>query len=113
MFAEVLKALSDGFLVTLQIFAFTLLGALPLGLIIAFGSMSRFLPLKGLVKTIVWIIRGTPLMLQLIAIYYGPGLITGNNMTSRGSACGIYYKLRLLLFRNIPWRNRKHFKRSD
>ena len=82
MFAEVLKALSDGFLVTLQIFAFTLLGALPLGLIIAFGSMSRFLPLKGLVKTIVWIIRGTPLMLQLIAIYYGPGLITGNNIWS-------------------------------
>ena len=82
MFEEVLKALSDGFLVTLQIFAFTLLGALPLGLIIAFGSMSRFLPLKGLVKTIVWIIRGTPLMLQLIAIYYGPGLITGNNIWS-------------------------------
>ncbi len=80
MFSEVIKALSDGFLVTLQIFGITLLGALPLGLIIAFGSMSRFLPLKALVKTIVWIIRGTPLMLQLIAIYYGPGLLFHNNI---------------------------------
>lgn len=80
MFSEVIKALSDGFLVTLQIFGITLLGALPLGLIIAFGSMSRFLPLKAFVKTIVWIIRGTPLMLQLIAIYYGPGLLFHNNI---------------------------------
>ena len=80
MFSEVIKALSDGFLVTLQIFGITLLGALPLGLIIAFGSMSRFLPLKAFVKTIVWIIRGTPLMLRLIAIYYGPGLLFHNNI---------------------------------
>ena len=80
MASVVFKALCDGFLITLKIFGLTLLGALPLGLIIAFGAMSRFLPLKALIKTIVWIIRGTPLMLQLIIIYYGPGLILHNNI---------------------------------
>lgn len=49
--------------------------SLPLGLLIAFGSMSRFRPLRWLVRTFVWIIRGTPLMLQLIIIFYGPGLL--------------------------------------
>ena len=78
MFQIVLNSLFRGFTQTIQIFFFTLLGALPLGLIIAFGSMSKFLPLKALVKTIVWIVRGTPLMLQLIVIYYGPGLFFGN-----------------------------------
>ena len=72
MFQTVIKTLFEGFGTTLQIFFFTLLGALPLGLIIAFGSMSKFMPLKSLVKTVVWVIRGTPLMLQLLVIYYGP-----------------------------------------
>ena len=74
-FGEVTLKLLGGFLSTLQIFGLTLLFALPLGLVISFGSMSRFKPLKYLVKVFVWIIRGTPLMLQLIVIYYGPGLI--------------------------------------
>lgn len=74
-------ALCQGFLKTLELFSLTLLGALPLGLLIAFGSMSRFFPLRYLIKTVVWIIRGTPLMLQLIIIYYGPGLM-GNNIWS-------------------------------
>ena len=74
-FGEVTIKLLGGFLSTLQIFGLTLLFALPLGLVISFGSMSRFKPLKYLVKVFVWIIRGTPLMLQLIVIYYGPGLI--------------------------------------
>ncbi len=85
MFQTVLKTLFEGFDTTLKIFFFTLLGALPLGLIIAFGSMSKFMPLKGLVKTIVWIIRGTPLMLQLLIIYYGPGLILHNNIWGGGN----------------------------
>ena len=72
---DVLLSLYDGFGVTIQIFLLTLLFALPLGLILSFGSMSKFKPLKLLVRFIVWIIRGTPLMLQLIAIYYVPGLI--------------------------------------
>lgn len=77
-FATILRVtleLIEGFITTLDVFAFTLLGALPLGLIICFGSMSKFKPLKWLTKTFVWIIRGTPLMLQLIVIFYGPGLI--------------------------------------
>ena len=58
-----------------RLFALTLLFSLPLGLIVSFGSMSRFKPLSWLVKTIVWIIRGTPLMLQILIIYFGPGLL--------------------------------------
>ena len=81
MLQEVMLALCQGFLKTLELFSLTLLGALPLGLLIAFGSMSRFFPLRYLIKTVVWIIRGTPLMLQLIIIYYGPGLM-GNNIWS-------------------------------
>ena len=64
----------NGFLPTLKIFAITLAFALPLGSIISFGSRSKFQPLRWLVRTIVWIVRGTPLMLQLIIIFYGPGL---------------------------------------
>ena len=86
MFQTVLSSLSLGFLKSLEIFALTLLGAIPLGLIIAFGSMSRFKPLQYLVKLVVWNIRGTPLMLQLLIIYYGPGLILGNNWWGGGSA---------------------------
>lgn len=75
MFLEVFSALCSGFLVSCEIFVLTLVFALPLGLIVAFGSMSRFAPLRGAVKTFVWIIRGTPLMLQIMFIYYGPGLL--------------------------------------
>lgn len=67
--------LSESFLLNCKLFALTLLFSLPLGLLIAFGSMSRFRPLRWLVKTFVWTIRGTPLMLQLIIIFYGPGLL--------------------------------------
>lgn len=66
-----------GFIETLKIFFVTLLISLPLGLVIAFGSMSKIKPLKWFCTTFVWIIRGTPLMLQLIIVYYGPGLIFG------------------------------------
>ncbi len=75
MFGTVTLSLLEGFGTTLKIFALTLLFALPLGLIISFGSMSKIKPLRWLVKTFIWIIRGTPLMLQLILIYYGPGLV--------------------------------------
>ena len=87
MFQTVVSSLSLGFLKSLEIFALTLLGAIPLGLIIAFGSMSRFKPLQYLVKLVVWVIRGTPLMLQLLIIYYGPGLLLGNNWWG-GSSSG-------------------------
>lgn len=76
-FLEVTAQLADGFLTTLLIFAVTLLCSIPLGLVITFGSMSKVKPVKWLTKTFVWIIRGTPLMLQIIIVFYGPGLIFG------------------------------------
>lgn len=79
--------LMGGLATTLEIFFFTLLFSLPLGLIVAFGSMSKFKPLKYLIDVIVWIIRGTPLMLQLIIIFFGPGLWLGNNIWG-GSEAG-------------------------
>lgn len=85
MLQTVIPTLCGGFLKTLKIFAVTLLGALPLGLIIAFGSMSRLIPLKALIRTIVWIVRGTPLMLQLLIIYYGPGILFDNNIWGGGA----------------------------
>lgn len=75
MLWSVTLSLLEGFGKTLEIFLLTLVFALPLGLIIAFGSMSKFRPVKYLSKCLVWVIRGTPLMLQLIVIFYGPGLI--------------------------------------
>ena len=71
----VLPALNAGFLQTLKLFVVTLVGSLPLGLIIAFGAMSKFKPLSLFTKLIIWIIRGTPLMIQLLIIYYFPGLV--------------------------------------
>lgn len=85
MFTTVLSSLNAGFLKSLEIFALTLAGALPLGLLISLGSMSKFAPLKGFTKTVVWIVRGTPLMLQLLVIYYGPGLLLGNNWWGGGA----------------------------
>lgn len=76
-FLDVTVRLADGFLTTLLIFAVTLVCAIPLGLVITFGSMSKIRPIKWLTKTFVWIIRGTPLMLQIIVVFYGPGLIFG------------------------------------
>ena len=77
MFLPVTLQLLGGFWESLKIFTMTLLFSLPLGLVISFGSMSKFTPLRALVRGFVWIIRGTPLMLQLIIIFYGPGLIFG------------------------------------
>lgn len=74
-FIRVTLYLLEGFGMTLKIFALTLVFSLPLGLIVSFGSMSRFKPLRWLIRVFVWIIRGTPLMLQLIAIFYIPGFI--------------------------------------
>lgn len=75
MFWTVTMSLLEGLGQTLKIFALTLVFSLPLGLIISFGSMSKITPIKLITKLFVWVIRGTPLMLQLIVIYYGPGLI--------------------------------------
>ncbi len=106
-FIEVTLQLAEGFMTTLLIFGVTLLCSIPLGLVITFGSMSNFAPFKGLasetssklVKTLagfkpvrcitklfVWIIRGTPLMVQIILVFYGPGLIFGAKALPRITA---------------------------
>ena len=82
----VLPALNAGFIQTLKLFAVTLVGALPLGLIIAFGAMSKFKPLSLFTKLVIWIIRGTPLMIQLLIIYYFPGLVLDNPIWGSGES---------------------------
>jgi len=76
-FWSVTRVLLEGFGQTCLLFILTLLFSLPLGLIVAFGSMSRFKPLSWLCRTFVWIIRGTPLMLQLFVVFYVPGMLFG------------------------------------
>jgi len=112
VFQTVMKALNQGFVVTLELFFITLIGALPLGLVIAFGSMDRWAPLARptrwvlrrmgrepgkaarflmglrpislITRLMVWIIRGTPLILQIIALFYVPGLVLGESPWPRG-----------------------------
>ncbi|MBQ8432047.1 MAG: amino acid ABC transporter permease [Clostridia bacterium] len=76
-FWQITAKLFEGFGVTCLLFLLTLVFSLPLGLIISFGSMSKFKPLSWLCRTVVWIIRGTPLMLQLFVVFYVPGMLFG------------------------------------
>ena len=85
-FPVVVKSLNTGFLQTLKLFIVTLIGAIPLGLIITFGSTSKFPPLKYITKIFVWIIRGTPLMIQLLIIFYFPGLVLNNPVWGGGES---------------------------
>lgn len=85
-FPIVIHSLNVGFLQTLKLFFATLLGAIPLGLVIAFGSMSHFKPLSYITNIIVWIVRGTPLMIQMLIIYYFPGLVLGNPIWGGGES---------------------------
>lgn len=82
----VIKSLNTGFFQTLKLFFITLAGAFPLGLVISFGSMSRFRPLQYFTRFIVWIIRGTPLMIQLLIIFYFPSLVLGRPIWGGGEA---------------------------
>ena len=82
-FQQVSLSLAVGFLENCRLFLETLLFSIPLGLIISFGSMSKFKPLSFLVKIFVWCIRGTPLMLQLFVVFYVPGLVFGIPMRNR------------------------------
>ena len=107
MFWTVTRTLLEGFGTTVEIFALTLVFALPLGLVVAAGSMSKWAPFRGLarenspgwlrtlaslrpvsavVELVVWVIRGTPLMLQLIVIFYVPGMLTGTNVWGSGAS---------------------------
>lgn len=86
MFWTVTQSLLNGLGTTIQIFLWTLVFALPLGLLFAFASRSRWKLLRLLMQLVVWVVRGTPLMLQLIIIFYGPGLWLGHNIWSGGEA---------------------------
>lgn len=92
-FLKITLDLLEGFGETLKIFGVTLLFALPLGLIISFGSMAHFKPLKALTRAVVWAVRGTPLMLQLIIIYYGPGLLFGTPIFDSHTAVYVTFSL--------------------
>ena len=83
VFWQVTQSLLRGLGQTSLIFALTLVLALPLGLLISFGSMSKFKPLALLTKTFVWIIRGVPLMLQVIIVFYVPGFLFGSPIIER------------------------------
>ena len=91
MFANVTLSLMGGFVTTVQLFCLTLVFALPLGLLISFGSMSRITPLRALIKIIVWIVRGTPLMLQLFVVLYVPGLLFNTPIKVRFTAALIAF----------------------
>ncbi len=82
-FLGVNAQLLGGFKYTLIIFFVTLAAAIPLGLPIALGSMSRFKPLRWLSRAFVWVIRGTPLMLQVMVVFYVPGLVFNAPFKSR------------------------------
>ena len=84
MFVTVTLTLLGGFLQTIKLFVLTLLFSLPLGLIISFGSMSKIQAIKAPVRFVIWVIRGTPLMLQLLVMYYGPGIILHVNVWGSG-----------------------------
>lgn len=92
-FLNVTLDLLTGFGTTLKLFVLTLLFALPLGLIFSFFSMSKFKPLSAAMKLLIWVIRGTPLMLQIIVVFYGPGLIFGWNGLDRFPAVLIAFVL--------------------
>lgn len=90
-FEIVTKELLHGFWQNCEVFALTLLMAIPLGLVVTFGSMSKFKPLSALTKVFVWVIRGTPLMLQLFVVLYVPGLVFGVPMRNRMTAALIAF----------------------
>ena len=109
MFWTVTQSLISGLGTATQLFALTLLFGLPLGLVIVFGSMSKWRPPKAIVDVIVWIIRGTPLMLQLIIIYYGPGLwldsnIWGGGSSGRMTACVIAFVINYSCYFSVIYR---------
>lgn len=108
MLETVTLTLLKGFGTTVQIFLLTLLFSLPLGLVMAFGTMSRFAPLRWLCNVFVWIIRGTPLMLQLIAFFYVPGMmghnIWGGGDTGRITATVVAFSINYACYFSVIYR---------
>ncbi len=88
---SVISSLMEGFGLNFLLFVVTLIAAIPLGLLISFGSMAKFRPIKWIFRTFVWVIRGTPLMLQLFVVLYAPGLLLGIPMRSRMTAAFVAF----------------------
>ena len=86
------RALNIGFLQTLRLFFATLIGAIPLGLLIMFARRSSFKPLSWLMQSLSWIIRGSPLMIQLLIIYYGPGLLA-SSISAEAAASSAFLRM--------------------
>lgn len=80
MLLEVFNSLNDGFIISLELFILTLVGSLPLGLILCVLRKSKIKIIANFIAFLIWIVRGTPLMLQLLVFYYGPGILFGNNI---------------------------------
>lgn len=89
--SEVITQLNEGLIENIKLFFATLVFSMPLGLVIMFGSKSKFTPLKILTRVFVWIIRGTPLMLQLFVVLYAPGLLFNMPMSNRFLAAEIAF----------------------
>ncbi len=88
---SIISSLMEGFGLNFLLFVVTLVAAIPLGLLISFGSMAKFQPVKWIFRTFVWVIRGTPLMLQLFVVLYAPGLLLGIPMRSRMTAAFVAF----------------------
>ena len=88
--STMLSLLSEGFVTSLLIFALTLLFSMPLGLAVMFGRRSRLTPLRGFIKAYISIMRGTPLMLQLMVVFYGPKLLLGGHRRVRHQLRGVF-----------------------
>jgi len=93
VFSPVLIQLFNGFCETIKVFVMTLVFSIPLGLVVCFGSMSRFAPLRVVTRAFVWIIRGSPLMLQLIILFYGPGLLFDLPLMPRFTATVVAFSI--------------------
>jgi polar amino acid transport system permease protein len=109
MFWNVTLTLLQGLTTTFRIFIWTLILALPIGLILAFASISRWKPLRYFMQILIWAIRGTPLMLQLIIMFYGPGLwlghnIWGGNETGRITATVVAFTINYACYFSVIFR---------
>ena len=107
-FSEIIGELAQGFGTTILLFALTLLLALPLGLLMAFGSMSKIKPIKYVVKGIIWIIRGTPLMLQILLVSLLPKYLFSLMNKDISSFIGISINSLMFIFVLVAFTNRKH-----
>ena len=85
-FAQVILSLTEGFIKSLQLFILTLIGSLPLGLVLCMLRKSKIRIIANFISILIWIVRGTPLMLQLLVFYYGPGILFGNNIWGMSSS---------------------------